>query len=727
MKKIRLSKLVLVVIILLAACTSTPTSEPTAISTLMGMTSTPSIEPSVPSETSVVTTPVPVSIRTPRPPTPVPSLPPLPDDVGSNVCPGTQPSMLMPGRQGRVSNATPDPNRVRAEPNAQAAILGEIPAGAYFDVLEGPRCAEDAAWFKVRYEAIEGWMKEGSSTEYWVMPITSDAHTVNGPAIEVSGLTLNIPEELSPILEIQEVPYNAAENRPPATLIRLLGYPIYDPSPAIFIYQVDEYLYYRADLRPRLVDIRSTINNLLINPDAQVNLPEFRDAFIEEQTFLMQGGRFNNGYGWGLRGVTVTDDAEKKPYYVFMGFSEDMSSLVYVKLPVRLTFGQLSNTSVYNFSPSIAQLDSLLGFQPVSELPTITDPTAAGACPDAPPFTLMVGDWARVSVDPPLASRIRSGPGSGGTVLGEAQPGENLLVIDGPQCANGYTWWNVRSLSGLEGWAAEGDSLSYWLVEPISPWYQLPPPVASGNLVRYSLREINISAPAAFIYDFSSEYYPLATPMPTPATIETPWPDDPRASIYTYSGHSAHSSYRMLSDVTAYGGITVYNIEDPLSRFYVHNASYNSCTESLRENLQNDPPVEAYIQYFCGIGGGIPVMFIADVQPIEFTGGSGLRFLLSSGNNLTVNGLDYIFQGLSDDGRYYIVAMVMDVLHPYIVDANLLWEGDFGPLLAWSNDLAEASYDVFNERIETLLAAQVVPTYPDLLLLDAMMASIEIK
>jgi len=158
----------------------------------------------------------------------------------------------MPGRQGRGNNADPTPNRVREEPNAQAAILGEIPAGAYFNVLEGPGCMDDGAWFKVRFDTLEGWMKEGSSTEYWVMPITSDAQTLDEQTVDLAGLTINLPQELNTKAEVQFVPYRPAENRPPAHLMRLVGYPLEDPFPAIFIYPVEDFLYYRADLRPHL-------------------------------------------------------------------------------------------------------------------------------------------------------------------------------------------------------------------------------------------------------------------------------------------------------------------------------------------------------------------------------------------------------------------------------------------------------------------------------------------
>jgi hypothetical protein len=53
-------------------------------------------------------------------------------------------------------------------------------------------------------------------------------------------------------------------------------------------------------------------------------------------------------------------------------------------------------------------------------------------CPDGPDSLLKPGDWARVSVDPPMANKIRSQPGSSGQANGHVQPGANLLVVDGP-------------------------------------------------------------------------------------------------------------------------------------------------------------------------------------------------------------------------------------------------------------------------------------------------------
>jgi len=94
------------------------------------------------------------------------------------------------------------------------------------------------------------------------------------------------------------------------------------------------------------------------------------------------------------------------------------------------------------------------------------DSEAWDACPGAAyQSRLHVGDTAEVSNDPPLANRIRTDASLDADVLGYIQPGEDAVILDGPRCTNNWVWWEVRSeASGLEGWTAEGDEDSYWLV-----------------------------------------------------------------------------------------------------------------------------------------------------------------------------------------------------------------------------------------------------------------------
>lgn len=296
-------------------------------------------------------------------PTPVPTLPPLPRTTGSNICPDTQPSMLMPGRQGRVSTASAATNRVRSEPSTAGAIIGEIPAGEYFDVLAGPECAHGWAWFQVRTDKLEGWMAEGSADEYWVQPILTDAQNVIGPNIELPGFEFILPEAVGSKMRVSNLPYDPETRTPPVSLAKFADYPLPDANAVIYVYPVEDYLYYRSDQRAALGQIRTALNTLLVKPDSHVSLPSVIDSFRLDNVLLTQAGAFKDGYGFGLHAVAMlspTDgSAEPKPYYVFFGYSSDMQYLIFAKLDVNLNFGQLAQASTTDFTPGLSLLDKI--------------------------------------------------------------------------------------------------------------------------------------------------------------------------------------------------------------------------------------------------------------------------------------------------------------------------------------------------------------------------------
>lgn len=72
-----------------------------------------------------------------------------------------------------------------------------------------------------------------------------------------------------------------------------------------------------------------------------------------------------------------------------------------------------------------------------------------------------VGD--RVTVSTAQLS-VRATPGTGGQLITRADPGQEFTVLAGPQSANGFNWYQIRSDDGsIEGWAAEGDGSTRWL------------------------------------------------------------------------------------------------------------------------------------------------------------------------------------------------------------------------------------------------------------------------
>lgn len=87
---------------------------------------------------------------------------------------------------------------------------------------------------------------------------------------------------------------------------------------------------------------------------------------------------------------------------------------------------------------------------------------AAAAAPAAPAQPaaqsgLAVGSSAWVTREGGLPLRLRSGAGLGHDVLDRLQPGTQMTLLEGPQQADNYSWWRIRTVEGQEGWVAGQD------------------------------------------------------------------------------------------------------------------------------------------------------------------------------------------------------------------------------------------------------------------------------
>ena len=59
---------------------------------------------------------------------------------------------------------------------------------------------------------------------------------------------------------------------------------------------------------------------------------------------------------------------------------------------------------------------------------------------------------------------MRALPGIGAAVVARASTNDTFTVVAGPQAADGYFWYQIRSDDGqLEGWAADGREDERWL------------------------------------------------------------------------------------------------------------------------------------------------------------------------------------------------------------------------------------------------------------------------
>lgn len=76
-----------------------------------------------------------------------------------------------------------------------------------------------------------------------------------------------------------------------------------------------------------------------------------------------------------------------------------------------------------------------------------------------------VGDRVRTLVN----LKVRTAPGTTHPEVnhvnyrGSIPPGIEAQILEGPKSADGFTWWRVRFITGVEGWCAEGRGSEIWL------------------------------------------------------------------------------------------------------------------------------------------------------------------------------------------------------------------------------------------------------------------------
>ncbi len=75
--------------------------------------------------------------------------------------------------------------------------------------------------------------------------------------------------------------------------------------------------------------------------------------------------------------------------------------------------------------------------------------------PRSAPASLSVGADATIATTDGDALNMRSGPGTSFAIVAKVQAGTTVRLLEGPQPANGFTWWRVRVPSGQEGWVVE--------------------------------------------------------------------------------------------------------------------------------------------------------------------------------------------------------------------------------------------------------------------------------
>ncbi len=87
-------------------------------------------------------------------------------------------------------------------------------------------------------------------------------------------------------------------------------------------------------------------------------------------------------------------------------------------------------------------------------LPIDTPGPTAAATEAAAPGEIGPGALVAVTGTQGSGLNLRAEPGTGGQVIVNASEGTILTVVEGPQEADGYIWWKLRTDAGQEGWGA---------------------------------------------------------------------------------------------------------------------------------------------------------------------------------------------------------------------------------------------------------------------------------
>lgn len=386
------------------------------------------------------------------------------------ACPAALPTRLIVGEQGRVTPGSN--NNVRDLPTRSGTRVGVLSAGAVFDVLDGPTCADGLAWFRIRAGSLEGWTVESLEGSYAlepVVPASLDSAATATPTPLKAGpfitnvdqfeLSLAIVPELGN-LDNLGINYRALVSGVPYYRLML----VQQPSFQIRLYDrgrfQDRYPGSMDALASRLSGTSDTFDALwqqgIYEPDGGF-LDMALNAHIE---------RIQLSTSFALRSLRVRPEGLE---YAAYGLVENVyvavvASIPFDVAPYRSDAAALNALPLDAISPRIRRLDQMLVTLTVNEDELL--PRLQPAAPLTRPLVcegriqrLEAGSRARQRLtNDPL--RVRDAPN--GTPTGEVvAPRAFVWIVSEPQCANGQIWWRIsRDSDPLQpiGWVAESSS-----------------------------------------------------------------------------------------------------------------------------------------------------------------------------------------------------------------------------------------------------------------------------
>jgi hypothetical protein len=330
-------------------------------------------------------------------------------------------------------------------------------------------------------------------------------------------------------------------------------------------------------------------------------------------------------------------------------------------------------------------------------------------CPDAPPTRLE--NFVDAAVTPGQSNHLRARPSTDSEVIGELPAGTVVNVLNDHECADGYLWWEV-AYNGIIGYTAEGEGDTYWL-EP----YVAPTPMPASTATDAE----NVVQTDLLTFTFSPDLAESVTMQPrTGYMVRDAMSPRPHHVSYNFERYVAGEPGHEYS---LHANIEIY----PLAAWEALYSDPIDRIPELRALLNTRRPIPAS-------GEEIPVLpyrnaaqfFAAQAQYLEFEDGAGVRFVTYyAQNTVEITGdLFYTFQGITDDGVYYISADFPLIVPPSVFppfDEEAAFSSiDEGPV----NDYIREYVAELAANIDALAPSEFTP---DLSMLDAMIESMQVN
>lgn len=258
-------------------------------------------------------------------------------------------------------------------------------------------------------------------------------------------------------------------------------------------------------------------------------------------------------------------------------------------------------------------------------------------CPGAPITHLSSG--IRAVVTPGAVNNVRSDASLKADLIGTLKPGETMDIVDGPHCADGYSWWIVSS-GDLWGYTVEGKGSDYYIV----PY--APTPIATEEAGTVSVDQNDVQ------FSFDSSIAPAVSIDTLPEYKSVPdgpgWGVAPAGVQFTFFDGTEGSSYpdSTLSVYPA-AGFAALN-----ERTGTEVADLKALIANQSANSKDQIPEVPIINAAQVIRGAVKYLTLGD-------GGKGVRFLTWYAQDISVasnENLHYEFRGFSADGSQYVTA-----------------------------------------------------------------------